>query len=241
VTALGERIKRLRGERELQQRQLAEKAGLTPSMVSQIESGRLSPSLHTLGKIASAFGVPIAALFDGKPNGSIVISHKRDYPVVSFDGSSERWAVLGAGLFQGKIRAVVSTLGPKSRGFTTEKVIIKPGQLKLFYVLEGKVALHYDGDRHLLEAGDSALLDGGVAHGWENLGGQLTGRPLCVHSGYGRLDCFARNAEGALGHLWRDRPDQPWSGWETLGGHITSAPECVVCESVPTTSCPGSA
>ena len=125
MTALGERIKRLRGERELQQRQLAEKAGLTPSMVSQIESGRLSPSLHTLGKIASAFGVPIAALFDGKPAGSIVVSHKRDYPVVSFDGSSERWAVLGAGLFQGKIRAVVSTLGPKSRGFTTEKVIIK--------------------------------------------------------------------------------------------------------------------
>jgi len=97
VTALGERIKRLRGERELQQRQLAEKAGLTPSMVSQIESGRLSPSLHTLGKIASAFGVPIAALFDGKPNGSIVVSHKRDYPVVSFDGSSERWAASGRG------------------------------------------------------------------------------------------------------------------------------------------------
>jgi len=145
VTALGERIKHLRAERELQQRQLAEKADLTPSMVSQIESGRLSPSLHTLGKIASAFGVPIAALFDGTPAGSIVVSRKRDYPVVSFDGS-------------------------KSRGFTTEKVIIKPGQMKLFYVLEGRVALHYNGDRHLLEAGDSALLDGGVPHGWENLG-----------------------------------------------------------------------
>jgi transcriptional regulator with XRE-family HTH domain len=36
VTALGERIKRLRGERELQQRQLAEKARTTPNMVSQI-------------------------------------------------------------------------------------------------------------------------------------------------------------------------------------------------------------
>ena len=170
MTPLGDRIRRLRAERELQQRQLAEKADLTPSMVSQIESGRLTPSLHTLGKIAAAFGVPIAALFDGKPAGSIVVSHKRDYPVVSFDGSSERWAILGAGLFQGKIRAVVSTLHGKSKGVTTEKVIIKPGQLKLFYVLEGKVALHYDGDRHLLEAGDSALLDGGVPHGWENLG-----------------------------------------------------------------------
>jgi len=170
VTALGERIKRLRSERELQQRQLAEKAGLTPSMVSQIESGRLTPSLHTLGKIAAAFGVPIAALFDGKPAGSIVVSHKRDYPVVSFDGSSERWSILGAGLFQGKIRAVVSTLGSRSKGVTTEKVIIKPGQMKLFYVLEGRVALHYNGDRHVLDVGDSALLDGGVPHGWENLG-----------------------------------------------------------------------
>jgi transcriptional regulator with XRE-family HTH domain len=170
VTPLGDRIRRLRAERELQQRQLAEKADLTPSMVSQIESGRLTPSLHTLGKIAAAFGVPIAALFDGKPAGSIVVSHKRDYPVVSFDGSSERWAILGAGLFQGKIRAVVSTLGSKSKGVTTEKVIIKPGQMKLFYVLDGRVALHYNGDRHVLEVGDSALLDGGVPHGWENLG-----------------------------------------------------------------------
>ena len=170
MSSLGGRIRRLRAERGLQQRQLAEKAELTPSMVSQIESGRLTPSLHTLGRIAAALGVPIAALFDGQPSGSIVVTRKKDYPVVSFDGSSERWAVLGAGLFQGKIRAVVSTLGPKERGVTTEKVIIKPGQMKLFYVIGGKVALHYNGDRHVLEAGDSALLDGGTPHGWENLG-----------------------------------------------------------------------
>lgn len=170
MTALGARIRSLRTERELQQRQLAEKAELTPSMVSQIESGRLTPSLHTLGKIAAALGVPIAALFDGQAAGSIAVTRRRDYPVVSFDGSSERWAVLGAGLFQGKIRAVVSTLGPRSRGVTTDKVVIKPGQMKLFYVLGGKVALHYNGDRYTLETGDSALLDGGTPHGWENLG-----------------------------------------------------------------------
>jgi len=170
VTALGGRIKGLRAERELQQRQLAEKADLTPSMVSQIESGRLTPSLHTLGRIAAALGVPIGALFDGQPAGSIVVTRRKDYPVVSFDGSSERWAVLGAGLFQGKIRAVVSTLGPRAKGVKTDKVVIDPGQMKLFYVLEGKVALHYNGEAHQLEAGDSAYLDGGTPHGWENLG-----------------------------------------------------------------------
>jgi transcriptional regulator with XRE-family HTH domain len=170
MTTLGERIKALRLERELQQRQLAEKAGMTPSMVSQIESGRLTPSLNTLGKIAGALGVTIAALFDGQPAGSIHVTRRKEYPVVSFDGSSERWSVLGAGLFQGKIRAVVSTLDARSKGMMTEKVVIKPGQMKLFYVLDGKVALHYGAERFLLDAGDSALLDGGTAHGWENLG-----------------------------------------------------------------------
>ena len=42
--------------------------------------------------------------------------------------------------------------------------------MKLFYVLDGKVALLYGGERHVLDAGDSALIDGGTAHGWENLG-----------------------------------------------------------------------
>ena len=170
MTALGERIKTLRRERELQQRQLAEKAELTPSMVSQIESGRLTPSLNTLGRIAAALSVPIAALFDGQAAGRIQVTRRKDCPVVSFDGSSEKWTVLGAGLFEGKIRAVVSTLDPRARGVTTDKVVIKPGKMKLFYVLDGTVGLRYNGQRQTLEAGDSALLDGGLPHGWENLG-----------------------------------------------------------------------
>jgi transcriptional regulator with XRE-family HTH domain len=170
VTSLGARIKGLRAERGLQQRQLAEKAGMTPSMVSQIEAGRLTPSLPTLGKLAAALGVPIASLFEPTPHGRLHVSRKREYPVVSFDGTTEKWHVLGAGLFQGKIRAVVSTLGPRAKGAKTDKVVIGPGQMKLFYVLEGKVALQYNGSSHHLEAGDSAYLDGGTPHGWENLG-----------------------------------------------------------------------
>jgi transcriptional regulator with XRE-family HTH domain len=169
VTTLGERVRALRQERGLQQRQVAEKAELTPSMVSQIESGRLTPSLNTLRRVADALGVALAVLFDGRP-GSVVVTRRKDCPVVSFDGSGERWTVLGAGLFQGKIRGVISTLPPKSRGVATDKVVIKPGQMKLLYILEGKVALNYNGECHPLEAGDSALLDGGSPHGWENLG-----------------------------------------------------------------------
>ncbi len=170
--SLGERLKALRKERGIQQKVLAEKSGLTPSLISQIESNKLTPSLNTLGRIAGALGLPIAQLFDQSPNGRIHIGRKKDYATVTFDGSTERWQILGAGLFQGKIRAVLSTLGPKGMGVSPEKVRIEPGQMKLCYIVNGKAALHYNGERFVLDAGDSAYLDGGVEHTWENLGAE---------------------------------------------------------------------
>ena len=79
--------------------------------------------------------------------------------------------VLGAGLFEGKVRAVVSTLDRRARGVSTDKVIIKPGQMKLFYVLQGKVAFRYAGEVYRMSEGDSALVDGAAPHGWDNVGG----------------------------------------------------------------------
>src|SRR3972149_812629 len=108
--SLGARIKGLRTERGTRQKELAQKAGLTPSLVSQIESDKLSPSLHTLGRLAGALGVPIGALFEQAPNGRVHVGRKKDYAVVSFAGSTERWEALAARPFRGKGRGVVSTL-----------------------------------------------------------------------------------------------------------------------------------
>jgi len=168
--SLGARIKGLRTERGIRQKALAGKAGLTPSLVSQIESDKLTPSLHTLGRLAAALGLPLGAFFEQPPNGRIHVGRVKDYAMVSFDGSSERWEVLAAGLFRGKVRAVVSTLSRRGPGVPPERVLIEPGQMKLMYVVRGKVALHYAGERHLLTAGDSAYLDGGIPHSWENVG-----------------------------------------------------------------------
>jgi transcriptional regulator with XRE-family HTH domain len=168
--SLGARLRELRTGRGIRQKALAQQAGLTPSLVSQIESDKLTPSLHTLGRLASTLGVSVGAFFDQAPNGRLHIGRRKDYAVVSFDGASERWDVLAAGLFRGKVRAVVSRLGRRGPSVPPERVRLEPGQMKLMYVLEGKVALLYGGERHLLETGDSAYLDGGTAHTWENLG-----------------------------------------------------------------------
>jgi len=168
--SLGARIKGLRTERGIRQKDLAQKAGLTPSLVSQIESDKLTPSLHTLGRLAGALGISVGALFDQPPNGRVHVGRKKDYAMVSFDGLAERWQVLTAGLFRGKVRAVVSTLARRGKGVPPERVLIEPGQMKLMYVLQGRIALLYNDERHLMEAGDSAYLDGGIPHSWENVG-----------------------------------------------------------------------
>lgn len=169
MNGLGARLRALRADRGLLQKHLAEKAGLTASMVSQMESGRLMPTLGTLGKLAGALGISIPELLEPAAGGrSLYISRKHEHPVVTFDKSAERWMVLGAGLFEGKVRAVVATLDGKGPSLSTDKVIIKRGQLKLLYVLQGKVKLHYTGETHLMREGDSALLDGGSPHKWDN-------------------------------------------------------------------------
>jgi transcriptional regulator with XRE-family HTH domain len=168
--SLGTRIRSLREARGVRQKALAAQAGLTPSLVSQIESEKLTPSLHTLGRLAAALGVSIGSLFEAPPNGRLHLGRRRDRALVRFDDAGERWEVLAAGLFRGKVRAVVATLAAGGRAVPPERVLLEPGHMKLLYVLEGTVALVYQGERHRLQAGDSAYLDGGVPHGWENLG-----------------------------------------------------------------------
>lgn len=57
--SLADYIYRLRTERSLKQNELAKRAGLTTSYISQIESGkRTNPSPKTMEKIAQALSIP---------------------------------------------------------------------------------------------------------------------------------------------------------------------------------------
>src|SRR5215204_1208190 len=64
---IGERIKELREERGLSQREVARRAGLTPSAVGFIEHGQTrNPSAETVVAVARALGVGAGALFAPK-------------------------------------------------------------------------------------------------------------------------------------------------------------------------------
>lgn len=61
--ALGHTIRRLRGQRGLTQRTLAERAGLTHQHVSGVERGRVNPTLRTITALARALGMSLPTLF----------------------------------------------------------------------------------------------------------------------------------------------------------------------------------
>ncbi len=63
----GERIKKIRQEKGLLQRELGEKIGVSQQMIGQWENGKSNPKIETIRKIADALNVPHYELlgFDG--------------------------------------------------------------------------------------------------------------------------------------------------------------------------------
>ncbi|KEO81552.1 helix-turn-helix domain-containing protein [Tumebacillus flagellatus] len=71
---LGERIRRLRKEREISQAKLAKMCGVTMSWISQIETGREDVSPALLNKMAAAFKLPIRELLLGEEEHMEIVS-----------------------------------------------------------------------------------------------------------------------------------------------------------------------
>jgi transcriptional regulator with XRE-family HTH domain len=64
--ALGERITKLRKQRQWTQQELSHHAGgLERAFISRVEAGRVEVCLHTLSVLAKAFDLTLSALLKG--------------------------------------------------------------------------------------------------------------------------------------------------------------------------------
>jgi len=61
---LGDRIRKLREERNISQQNLAELCNVEKSNMARIEAGRTNPTLHTMFKISSSLKITLAELVD---------------------------------------------------------------------------------------------------------------------------------------------------------------------------------
>jgi transcriptional regulator with XRE-family HTH domain len=69
-------LRELRLERVLSQRELAERAGVSPKTVLDVETGRIRPHPATLRKLAAALGVEPSALAEHLTRPAKVDNHR---------------------------------------------------------------------------------------------------------------------------------------------------------------------
>src|SRR5712672_1538972 len=70
VSNIGPRLRQAREFKKMSVRGLARYVGVSPSLVSQIERGRVMPSVGTLYSIANELGLVVDDLFGGAPSKS---------------------------------------------------------------------------------------------------------------------------------------------------------------------------
>jgi transcriptional regulator with XRE-family HTH domain/quercetin dioxygenase-like cupin family protein len=67
LTGVGARMRALREQRKIGLRALARTVEVTPSLISQIETGKINPSVSSLYAIATALDVPMDFFFGSEP------------------------------------------------------------------------------------------------------------------------------------------------------------------------------
>lgn len=165
---VGERIKRLRTKGKYSLRDLAERAGVSAAMISEIERGKKSPTILTLTAIANALAVPTSYLFERDVAISgINVTRRREHRVVSI-GAGATNVVLGHPIKGSNLHWVRLEL---RAGAGKDLISMHPpGSLERAHVVEGRVQVTVGNEIVQLGPGDSCAFLGEHQHNYRNIG-----------------------------------------------------------------------
>jgi transcriptional regulator with XRE-family HTH domain len=167
---VGSSARRLRLAQGLTLTEVAQSAGISPGMLSRLETGDVSPSLDTLAALSAALGSNCAALFREST------ASLSDAQLVK---RGEGLEVVRRGTRRGHTyHLLASERGPK-RVFepflvtlTSKSEIFPefdhPG-VEFIHVLEGSLRYRHGTESYLLKPGDSLTFRGDVPHGPDKL------------------------------------------------------------------------
>ena len=157
---VGQKIREFRRSKDLSLKQVAEAAGVSQSLVSQIENGRVDPSLSTLRKIAATLGVPVFYLIAERvvEDASLVPREKRRH--VKFPGGGLEYEIIHSELTK-KMGIMIGTIQPG--GMTAEEPLSHDGE-ECLVVLKGALRVEFQNSQMGLKEGDSLYFDSSAPH-----------------------------------------------------------------------------
>ena len=167
---VGKRLADLRQERNLSIRALARASGLSANALSMIERGRTSPSVSTLYRLAEALQVPVTAFFRLEASRQNIVFCKANQRT-RLPFSRGLWEGLGGEHFNGRVEPFILTLeaGASSGPYG----MLHSGQ-EFVLCLRGQFEYLVEGERFILDPGDSLLFAAQMHHRWRNPGGMVT-------------------------------------------------------------------
>ncbi|MCR1781084.1 cupin domain-containing protein [Nocardioides carbamazepini] len=166
IALVGARIRGLRSRQGLTLKDLAERTGVSVSMLSMLERGVASASIGTLVSVASALGVHMYDLFDHPDNGKNSPVTRRDEQTVAqtSEGATRRVAHQDAAA---GVELAVNTYLPGSASGPT--ATHHEGR-EFGVVLAGRLRVELDGETHDLEVGDAIAYGSVLPHRISNVG-----------------------------------------------------------------------
>ncbi|MBI5569376.1 MAG: cupin domain-containing protein [Desulfomonile tiedjei] len=162
------RARRLSNHQTL--KQLAEKARCSSAYLSQIENGKVSPSIASLKKIADALQAKITDLFlESVPDEPVVVRPDQRVLISLDRWNAEIWSMIA---------------DPKNKRMHPFYTIIQPGGgshgsyshvgEEFGIVLKGQLEIDLDGVAHLVKENESFYYSSSQPHNWTNPGSSET-------------------------------------------------------------------
>lgn len=150
LVSIGQRIRKARTGRSMTLKDLSEVSGISISMLSLVERGRVSPSIGSLIVVADALGVSISDLVaDPQNNRDEVVIRAADQPVIEHAGHVTRRMVL-----DDQTRAVSIAIGDFPPGTESSRTLHQHSGHEYGFVLEGRITVEVNGTSYDLTKGD---------------------------------------------------------------------------------------
>jgi transcriptional regulator with XRE-family HTH domain len=229
---IGPALRRARQQRGLSLRSVASAAGISASLLSQVETGKSQPSVSTLYALVSQIGIsldellgldgrsqqepaaaPSAEPVPGNHRSSDVVQRAADNPVLEMSGGV-RWEKLAAG-GRSDVDVLLVTYAPGAAS-SVDRTLMRHGGVEYAYLLSGELTLLLEFDRHLVAAGDSLCFDSTRPHMYINQG-DVPARGVFFVSGRHDLDHTRDQVAALLGEPPAGPPANAVEALDLLG------------------------
>lgn len=165
---IGVNIKRLREEKRITLRTLARNLDISPSFLSQIETGKASPSLDTLKKIATFLSTTVGSLIgENQPGGTSPVMRQSERKHLDQIGTGINIYLLTSPDPNQQMEPLLFKMSGKASSGTS---MYKHFGQEFILVLKGMIELTLNDAAYVLKKGDSIYFNSSTPHSFKNLG-----------------------------------------------------------------------